>query len=235
MKDKRDRSLEICKFYVKALYVAVTRAVRNLYIVEANQQAPLIQLLQLAPCSGEFSLEQQQSSLDEWQREARKLELQGKQEQADDIRARILQQKPVPWPVLDRPRFDALSAKVISGEANKGERLQALEQALMDQGYAAGKLLPIYSLLEPDSLSVEVDGHLVRLDKRLMALFLFNIMMALFYRHAGEPGAGGGGFTAKQLAERLLQLPLGVLPERRKRQAYISSVLSGNEVSREHR
>ncbi len=342
VKDKRDRSLEVYKFYINALYVAVTRAVRNLYIVEANHQAPLIGLLQLERFSGELSLARQQSSLDDWQREARKLELQGKQEQADDIRARILQQKPVPWPVLERPRFDALCEKVVRGQADKRERLlaleyawlhfhrplinslaardfkparqgeekcvkqlyrnhyrnydlkhtasvlrdtekyglnhrtlfnltplmvaaklgnealvrdlidrgadpgvvadngldalqMALEQALTDQSYAAGKLLPIYFLLEPDSLAVQVDGHLVKLDKRLMGLFLLNIMVALFYRHVGSSAAHSPGYSAKQLTELLQQLPAGILPQRRKQQAYISSILSGNEVSREHR
>ncbi|EQD66633.1 hypothetical protein B2A_01081, partial [mine drainage metagenome] len=37
------------------------------------------------------------SSVDEWAQEARKLEQQGKQEQADAIRAAFLQTKPTPW------------------------------------------------------------------------------------------------------------------------------------------
>jgi len=41
------------------------------------------------------------SSIEDWQKEARRLELQGKQEQADAIRKNVLRVAPVPWPVLD--------------------------------------------------------------------------------------------------------------------------------------
>ena len=35
-REKGDKSLEIYKFQINALYVAVTRAVENLYLIEAN-------------------------------------------------------------------------------------------------------------------------------------------------------------------------------------------------------
>ena len=47
-KDKTDKSLEINKFYVNALYVAMTRAVEGLTIsVETEVQHPLLRLLDL--------------------------------------------------------------------------------------------------------------------------------------------------------------------------------------------
>ena len=46
-KDKSDKSLEINKFYVNALYVAMTRAVEGLTIVETDVQHPLLRLLEL--------------------------------------------------------------------------------------------------------------------------------------------------------------------------------------------
>jgi hypothetical protein len=98
--DKTDKSLEIYKFFINALYVAVTRAMRNLYLVESDTQHPLFRLLGLR-LSEQAALDAPQASLDDWQREARKLELQGKQEQADAIRNTILKQTPPPWPVLD--------------------------------------------------------------------------------------------------------------------------------------
>ncbi len=110
-KDKADKSLEVYKFFVNALYVAITRAVKNLYIVESDVVHPLFALLDLS-ASAQAKVEAKQSSTEDWQREARKLELQGKQEQADAIRKGILKQSPVPWPVLDEPRLRELLVKV---------------------------------------------------------------------------------------------------------------------------
>ncbi|MEF8833646.1 MAG: hypothetical protein V5A42_02160 [Halofilum sp. (in: g-proteobacteria)] len=81
-KDKHDKSLEIYKFYINALYVAVTRAVRNIHLVEADHGHPLLKLLQFDRCTGEVAVEAEESSLEEWQREASRLESQGKEEQA---------------------------------------------------------------------------------------------------------------------------------------------------------
>lgn len=110
-KDKTDKSLEVYKFFVNALYVAITRAVKNLYIVESDVAHPLFELLDLA-LTGQATVEAKQSTTEDWQREARKLELQGKQEQADAIRTGILKQSRVPWPVFDEPRIRELLVKV---------------------------------------------------------------------------------------------------------------------------
>ncbi|MBO9495820.1 UvrD-helicase domain-containing protein [Thalassotalea sp. G20_0] len=338
-KNKQDKSLEVYKFYINALYVAITRAVSNLYIIEANQKHPLMRLLDLERFTGDLQMDKQDSSLDEWQKEARKLELQGKQEQADEIRSRILQQKPVPWPVLDRTAFTELQKEATSGNNKKKQLLaleyalihwhrpmlnqlltsgfkpatqteekavkqlhqkhymtydlnnpgsvlrdtekygidhrtifnltplmvaarlgnaalvrelmerganpdlsgshglnalqMALEQALMDERYARHKLAPVYNNLEPDSLSIQAQGRLIKLDKRLMGLFVLNLMFAMFYRKLGELAGRGEGFTAKDITEWVQPLPDEVLPERRKKQSYISSILSGNEVDRD--
>ena len=44
-KDKSDRSLELYKFFVNALYVALTRAVRQVVLVEDDPGHPLLELL----------------------------------------------------------------------------------------------------------------------------------------------------------------------------------------------
>jgi hypothetical protein len=46
-------------------------------------------------------LTNQNSSLDAWRQEAHRLELQGKQEQAERIRTEILKQKTPSWEVID--------------------------------------------------------------------------------------------------------------------------------------
>ncbi len=103
--DKTDKSLDAYKFYVNALYVALTRAVKSLLIVEADTAHPLWDLLAVGRTTGQVELGSEESSREEWQREARRLELQGKTEQAEQIRREILETVPVPWPVIDAATF----------------------------------------------------------------------------------------------------------------------------------
>ena len=338
-KSKQDKSLEIYKFYINALYVAITRAVKNLYIIERQLVHPAIRLLDLERFSGELSLEAQGSSVEEWQREARKLELQGKREQADAIHERILERKSVPWPVFDRHRFEVLCAEAFESN-HKKKLLQVFEcavlyqhqptlntlasrqfkpvnqpqekalkqlhrqhymsydlgkptavlkdterygvdhrtvfnltplmvaartgnaelvQALLERGadaslvannglnayqmvlelatthhtYARQKSANVHALLKPETLSIQVDGRLIKLGGRLMEIFLLNLMFAQFYRHINMLGAYGDAFSAKFIAAWVEDLPEAVLPKKRKRQAYISSVLAKNEITRD--
>ena len=124
-KDKHDKSLEVYKFYVNALYVALTRAVKNLYLIESDTSHPLFGLLDLTP-QGQVKVEARQSTLEDWQKEARKLELQGKQEQAEAIRRGILRQTPAPWPVFDEARVRELLLKVFREQAPGGKLRQQL-------------------------------------------------------------------------------------------------------------
>jgi hypothetical protein len=96
-RDKGDKSLELYKFYVNALYVAMTRAIESLVLVESDTGHPLLGLLGLKVAEASAATPVQTSSRDEWAQEARKLELQGKDEQARAIRETFLQTKPVPW------------------------------------------------------------------------------------------------------------------------------------------
>lgn len=95
-RDKTDKSLELNKFYINALYVAMTRAIDGLTLVETDTQHPLLQLLDLK-AGAEVTATAAASSKDEWALEARKLELQGKQEQATAIREKFLATRPTPW------------------------------------------------------------------------------------------------------------------------------------------
>jgi hypothetical protein len=124
-KDKSDKSLEVYKFFVNALYVALTRATQNLYLIESDTAHPLFDLLALSS-DAQVQLKTQQSTLEDWQKEARKLELQGKQEQADAIRRGILKQTPVPWPVFDQARTTELLVKVFREQAPGNKQRQQL-------------------------------------------------------------------------------------------------------------
>jgi len=123
-KDKSDKSLEVYKFFVNALYVALTRAIRNVYVLESDSAHPLVGLLGLSV--GPLSVAAQKSTLEDWQKEARKLELQGKQEQAEAIRQTILKQTPVPWPVLGEEKLVELLQKVFREQAPGAKLKQQL-------------------------------------------------------------------------------------------------------------
>lgn len=140
-KDKADRSLEMYKFYINALYVALTRGIKQVYWVESLRTHPLLDLLHLKHTQSELTLDNTQSSLEDWQREARKLELQGKEEQAKAIRSQVLKQKTVPWEVLTPDKVTALKNAVLAGKANKEAAINLLEYALIYHDFALVKLL----------------------------------------------------------------------------------------------
>ena len=124
-KDKSDKSLEVYKFFVNAIYVALTRAIKNLYIIESDTAHRLFSLLDLE-VDGKVKVEAAQSSLEEWQKEARKLELQGKQEQAEAIRRTILKQTPPPWPVFDEAHIRESLLKVFREKVPGNKQKQQL-------------------------------------------------------------------------------------------------------------
>lgn len=133
-KDKTDKSLEIYKFYINALYVGLTRAMCNLYWVEQEHQHQIFQLLGMQNAVEHLDLIQQDSSLQDWQREAKKLELQGKTEQAERIRKEILKEEVPTWQVLDRQQVKRLEQQALSAEKeDKKARLMLFEYAIVYQ------------------------------------------------------------------------------------------------------
>lgn len=127
-RDKTDRSLELFKFYVNALYVALTRAVDQLLLVESDTNHPLLQLLDLRTSDAISLAQQQTSSQQEWAQEARRLELQGKQEQADAIRQNVLKTQKPNWPVWDEAAVQELLPKALQ----PGQISNKPRQALLD-------------------------------------------------------------------------------------------------------
>ncbi len=130
-RDKTDRSLELFKFYVNALYVALTRAVDQLLLVESDTAHPLLQLLDLRTAEALSLAQQQSSSQQEWAQEARRLELQGKQEQADAIRQNVLKTQKPGWPVWDEVALRELLPKaLLPGQISNKPRQALLDYAL---------------------------------------------------------------------------------------------------------
>ena len=340
-RDRQDRSAEIYKFFINALYVALTRATHNVYLVEQQLTHPLWELLALTHQEEQLELKEEISSRDEWQKTAHLLEKQGKQEQADSIRSRILQTSEVPWQVITAEDARQWKEQILAGTAGKATQLQALEysliyslfplynalyredfkpagqprakslqlleqkyfrtyqvnnpvallrdierygvdhrspfnltplmsaaragnialvQQLLDRGadpsltgndglaayhhvlsaavstprYAQQKSAQLYTLLKPESLSLQVDGRLIKLDNRQMSMFLVLLMQALFHTHLGGALVFSEAFSAARLAECVAHLPEALLPGRRKRRSYISSQLSQHEVNSKH-
>jgi hypothetical protein len=110
-RDKKDKSHEAYKFFINSLYVAVTRAVKKLYLIESDTGHLLIQMLGVNNAQETVTMEVNQSSMEEWQAEAHRLEQQGRQEQADEIRRDILKTKSVPWEVCTPDRAVELLAR----------------------------------------------------------------------------------------------------------------------------
>lgn len=114
-KDKKDKTAEVYKFYINSLYVAITRAINNIYIIEDNTSINLFTLLSINEKNNLQAIKENISSTEEWQKEAHKLEMQGKVEQAEMIRHDFLKQQTVPWePITDevyeRLKIEALNA-----------------------------------------------------------------------------------------------------------------------------
>lgn len=139
-RDKTDKSLDAYKFYVNALYVAMTRAVKSLVVIEADPGHPLLALLAVGQPAERVELAAEESSREEWQREARRLELQGKTEQAEQIRRDILEVRPVPWAVADAAALADLRARALGpGPTDKAAQQLLFEFAVT---YDAPALLP---------------------------------------------------------------------------------------------
>jgi hypothetical protein len=343
-KDKADKSLEVFKFYVNALYVAMTRAVETVYVIETDTDHPLLGLLGLTFSEDISGVVTKASTLEDWQREARKLELQGKQEQADAIRQNILRHAPVPWSVLDDKGFDETHAKVFAPGSvftkakqqlyefgafhslpvlsiavergagyrppksveqtgasvrdrlyppyagkdhgrvladiaryglehrnmmaltplmmaasagnvalaetllERGARLDAvdtfgrlplhfaLRSAFASAAFARERLGPLFEMLCPSGIDLEVDGRLLRLARNQGEFFVFSAMLALFHDTYGRGVRRRVGFAATMLDERVLEtFPRSVVPEERRRRTYWNGVLARGEVDSSYR
>lgn len=147
-RNKTDKSLEAYKFFVNSLYVAVTRAVQRLYLIESDTSHPLVRMLEIQDADNGVNVDVKQSSIEEWQAEARRLELQGRQEQADEIRRDILKTQPVPWDILTTERVRELIARA----CDKKEISQKPRKALFEYGlyYDEPRLIELLSAQDFD-------------------------------------------------------------------------------------
>jgi hypothetical protein len=162
-RDKGDKSLELYKFYVNALYVAMTRAVQSLTIVESDTGHPIFALLGLKPGQARTGAAPA-SSKEEWAQEARRLELQGKGEQAQAIRETFLQGKPVPWTPWSRALIEEVAPKAL----DRGNPSARLKQTLMDYALWHGQQAWVEQLAHANfsaAKSLAPEGEFGRIDE----------------------------------------------------------------------
>ncbi|MBI9039427.1 MAG: UvrD-helicase domain-containing protein [Bacteroidales bacterium] len=112
-RDKADKSLDAYKFYINSLYVGITRAIKNLYIVETSRKHEILSLLDLVETKQQVNITEEVSSLDDWKEEARKLELQGKKEQAEEIKKTILEEQKPDWEPITNDNIGELKIKAL--------------------------------------------------------------------------------------------------------------------------
>ncbi len=131
-RDKTDKSPDAYKFYINSLYVAVTRGLNNIYIVEHSKAHKMIGLMGIAEITDTKNVKEDVSSADEWKREARRLEMQGKNEQAEAIRKNILTfEKPV-WQPVTFELYTALKKDALNPELfNKKAKDKLFDFALV--------------------------------------------------------------------------------------------------------
>ncbi len=136
--DRDDKSLEVYKFFINSLYVAITRAVHNLYVVEQAQKHDLLNLLGLTAMQEKITIQAKESTAGEWEREAHKLEMQGKLEQAETIRTQILNRQKPDWDVFDEEALEKLKIDALNPEQfNKKAKDRLFEYALIYYDFIA--------------------------------------------------------------------------------------------------
>jgi hypothetical protein len=127
--DKHDKDAEIYKFYINSFYVAVTRAIKNIYIFEQRADHPALMLMQMQETRTEIQVSEVKSSVEEWLDEAKRLEEQGKHEQAEQIRAKYLGYEYISPEQLETIKTLALDPAKKEAEV-KRERKQLFQYAV---------------------------------------------------------------------------------------------------------
>lgn len=335
-KDKSDKSLEIYKFFINALYVAVSRSTANVFWVESELHHPMVNLLGLEEHSGDLKIVARASSQEEWQREARRLEKQGKDEQVEAIRSQVLKIRPVPWTPLDEKDIEPLAEssyvkrekqsqrKLLAYSVlyhdplipvhlgsvgynvstsyqsrkdfaisrfnkewlNEYELMEAVKrygidfknafgltplmgavllgrtalvekfldagakpeltdfagrtafdiatcEALFCPGFMNSAYSGMHGLLAPGSVKIRANHKLIRIDRNQMEYTLINLLKVSLWFWLAKRPADKPSFRAQELLELLELFPDHLIPARRKKRPYVSSMLSKNEIYRQ--
>lgn len=166
-RDKADRSGELYKFFVNSLYVGITRAVREVLLVEDDLAHPLLALLDVARAESAADVKAERATAEEWQREAHRLEAQGKREQAEAIRTTVLRLAPVPWQPMDRDGAADVAARALAaGSVSTKAKQRLYEFACFHDEWALAERLVTEGGFAPAS-QIPQQGAAIR--QRLLA------------------------------------------------------------------
>ncbi len=127
--DKNDKDAEIYKFYINSFYVAITRSIKNIYLFESQVNHPALELLSLKEITKPLQVTEQKSGKEEWLEEAKRLDEQGKFEQAEQIRAKYLGYEYISPEQLEQIKLLALDPTKKEQEVKK-ERKQLFQYAV---------------------------------------------------------------------------------------------------------
>jgi hypothetical protein len=132
LRDKTDKSIDAYKFYINSFYVAITRSIKNLYLVEATHKHRLLHLLQLVESKNDLKISGNISTAEDWKKEADKLEKQGKKEHADEIRKIFFAQQTPDWEPITNANIDELKKDALdAGQFNKKAKDKLFAYALI--------------------------------------------------------------------------------------------------------
>jgi hypothetical protein len=141
-KDKYDKSLDTYKFFINSLYVAITRAEKNIYWIESQPSHPLFTLLALSPPEKDTiaTIEYQTSNHKTWQEEASRLEAQGNSDQAQQVRQHVLQQTMPTWTIYAGAAINELFVAALEHNDKKA-KLALFEYSLVYEDHQARNAL----------------------------------------------------------------------------------------------
>jgi hypothetical protein len=142
---------------------------------------------------------------------------------------------------------DAGNVKLVETLLDRGARIDAvdslgrlpvhfaLRRALQDRDFAREKLGPLFALLCPPSIDLEVDDKRLRLT-RAQGEFLLLLFVVARFHHLYAGSARYRGFQTAHVDERLLRdFPRSVVPDERRRRVYWNGVLARAEVGSTYR
>ncbi len=112
----------------------------------------------------------------------------------------------------------------------------AIYQTIDSGKNLAPMLAAVYNRITTDSISLDIDGHLVKIDASRAEYLLFNLILTFYAEMICMQVTGfkvfwHKGFEAGQLFDLVQKLPCSIWPEYRKKQAYLSALLSRNEIN----
>lgn len=232
--DKQDKDAEVYKFYINSLYVAITRAIKNIYIFEKQANHPALQLLQMKENKSDIKVAEAKSTLEEWLAEAQRLEDQGKIEQAEQIRAKYLGYEYLSPEQLETIKQAALDPGKKEKEVKK-ERKQLFQYAHAHQRYDWIEQLAQLQFQRAIALMKEVKqdrkeySKSIRLGRKPEALRVIKKYGADF--RADDNGATGLMLALyhgqDELISELLKLRVSVLLKDKSDQIGANYLLSG--------